>query len=212
MKMFPLNFATLLLLVLNAVEYSSCEQFNIVPSPDSPCPGEFTGEPCLTLQQYVANYSSIDTDITFELYPGYHILDSQLRVSNINSFTMNANASESTTIACNQQLGDPFYFNRLQQVHISGIAFVGCRMNLQYVVNASLEQNSFLKRNMCCQRGAAVYALYSSVLVRLCNISNNTVNRGAIYSQGSTFIVEQSTFRDNYYPNDCCSRGGAICV
>ena len=56
-----------LLLLLNALQYSSCERFNIVPSPDSPCPGEFTGEPCLTLEQYVTN-PSLSSNITFELH------------------------------------------------------------------------------------------------------------------------------------------------
>ena len=107
-----------LFLISNTVQYSSCERFNIVPSPNSPCPGEFTGEPCLTLEQYVAN-PSLSSNITFELHPGNHRLDSQLSVSNINSFTMRANTS--VTVSCIQHLRIPFYFNRLQQIHISGI-------------------------------------------------------------------------------------------
>ena len=98
------------LLLVKIVQYSSCERFNIVPSPDSSCPGEFTGEPCLTLQQYVAN-PSLSSNITFELYPGNHHLDSQISVSNINSFKMST--STSSTVICNQQLSQPFYFNQL---------------------------------------------------------------------------------------------------
>ena len=127
MKVLHFIFAITL---LNAIEYSSCERFNIVPSPDSPCPGEFTGEPCLTLQQYVTN-PSLSSTITLEVHPGNHSLDSVLRVQNINSFTMMANTS--ATVTCSQQRS--LYFNQLQQVHVSGITFVGCRMELQYVTN-----------------------------------------------------------------------------
>ena len=196
-----------LLLTINAVQYSSCERFNIVPSPDSPCPGEFTGEPCLTLQQYVAN-PSLSSYITFELHPGNHRLSSQLSVSNINSFTMRANTS--ATVVCSQQLHDPFYFNRLQQIHVSGITFVGCRMELYDIMNATVERNSFVNRTLCCLAGAALYAQYSSVMIRLCIISNNSVSRGAIYGDRSTFIIEQTTFKINY-PHCCGNRyGGAI--
>ena len=215
----------LLLLLLNAVQYSSCERLNIVPSPDSPCPGEFTGEPCLTLQQYVSN-PSLSSNITFELHPGNHSLNSQLRVQNINSIIMRAN--NSATVACGQQR---FYFNQLQQVHISGITFVGCRMNLEYVrnvifersvtfnsrmelwyvTNATFERSSFLDASGCYSGGAALYSRYSSVLIRQCIISNNRVYRGAIHGYRSTFVIEQSTFRDNY-PHSCNSDtyGGAI--
>ena len=122
-------FLFTVLLLVSAVQYSSCERFNIVPSPDSPCPGEFTGEPCLTLQQYVANYSLRSSNITFEMQPGNHRLVFQLRMSYINLFTMRTNTS--ATVSCSQQLSEPFYFNRLQQIHVSGITFIGCRMNMQ---------------------------------------------------------------------------------
>ena len=134
-------FVVSFLLLSGVVEYSSCERFNIVPSPDSPCPGEFTGEPCLSLQQYVAN-PSLSSDIILELHPGNHSLDSQLSVSNINSFTMRANTSATVT----SSLHNPFYFYQLQQIHVSGITFVGCRMELYYATNTTFERNSFVNR------------------------------------------------------------------
>ena len=84
-------FAVSFILVSSTIQYSSCERFNIVPSPDSSCPGEFTGDPCLTLEQYVAN-PSLSSNITFELQPRNHRLDSQLSVQRINSFTMTVTA------------------------------------------------------------------------------------------------------------------------
>ena len=198
-----------LLFIGNTVQYSSCERFNIVPSPDSPCPGEFTGEPCLTLEQYVAN-PSLSSNITFELHPGNHHLNSQMSVSNVNSFIMRGTTS--ATVVCNQQLGAPFYFYRLQQIHVSGITFVGCRMQLYYTTNAMLERDSFLNRTRCCLNGAALYASYSSVLIRMCTISNNRIHRGAVYGYRSTFAIEHTTFGINY-PCGCSNaRGGAICL
>ena len=196
-------FFTLLLLV----QYSSCERFNIVPSPGSPCPGEFTGEPCLTLEQYVANFS-LSSDITLEVHPGNHRLDPRLpAVRLINSFTMRANAS--ATVTCNEQLSDPLYFYRMQQVHISGITFVGCRMWLRYITNVTFERNSFTNRTRCCFVGAAFMILDSSLLIRQCIISNTRPYTGAIYGYQSTFRIEQTTFRDNYFPTtECCYHRG----
>ena len=179
----------LVFLLLNAFEYSSCERFNIVPSPDSPCPGEFTGEPCLTFQQYVAN-PSLSSNIVLELHPGNYRLESRLSVSSIDSFTIRANIS--VMITCNH-LYDPFNFDGLQQIHVSNITFVGCRMHLQSITNAIFERNSF----------SYIAAYSSSVLIRQCNIR-------AIHGSSSNFVIEQTAFRNNYYPYSCCGGGRAI--
>ena len=73
----------------------------------------------------------------------------------------------------------------------------------------------FLNRTKvrCCSTGAALNVWYSSVLIRQCIISNNRVYRGAIYGYGSTFTIEQTTFRSNHYASICCGSnyyGGAI--
>ena len=194
---------TVLLLLLNAVEYSSCERFNIVPSPDSSCPGEFTGESCLTLQQYVANHSSnySNTDIMLELHPGHHHLDSELSVL-YNSFMMQANTS--AMVICNQQLDEPLNFNRLQLVHISDITFIGCSVYLRSTLNATFMRSSFLNR---ITNGEALHISNSSVWIEQCTISNNS--NGAIYFSGSNsllFAVLQTIFKNNSN-SDC---GGAL--
>ena len=195
-----------LAILLNVIQYSSCERFNIIPSPDSLCPGEFTGEPCLTFQEYIAN-PSLSSNIVFELHPGNYRLVSQLSVSNINSFTMRANTS--ATVTCNQPLYDPFNFNGLQQIHVSGITFAGCRMELRSITNATFERNSFSGHTSCCSSGASLYAYSSSVLIRQCIISNSRPYNGALYGSDSNFVIEQTAFRNNY---SCCSSGSAIYV
>ena len=198
----------LLLLLSGAVEYSSCERFNIVPSPDSHCPGEFTGEPCITLQQYVAN-PSLSSNITLEVHPGNHSLDSELSVSNIDYFTMRANTlSPPATVTCDQQVSDwHFHFNRLQQIHIGGITFVGCEMRMDYITNATLEKNSMVNRT---RRGDVFYIRYSSVQITQCIFSDNKVYRGIIYSHGCTIIIEQSSIRNDDYSPGCCDHRRAM--
>ena len=196
-----------LLLLLNVVQYSRCERFDIVPSPYSPCPGESIGEPCLTLEQYVA-YPSLSSNITFQLHPGNHRLDSQLAVRNINSLTMRANGS--AVVMCRQE----FYFSGLQQIHVSGITFAGCRMHLESIPKAKFERSLFVNQSECCySSGAALVVHHSSVLISLCTFSNNRIRQGAIYGSHSNFKIEQTVFRNNcpcsYY---CCNtdHGGAI--
>ena len=204
-------FTIILFLLDITVHCSNGAKFTIVPSPDSPCPGEFTGEPCLTLQQYVAN-PSLSSNIRLDLLVGNHRLDSQLSVSSINSFTMSTNTS--ATIVCGQQLDLPISFNRLQQVHVSGITFIGCSMNLRYITNATLERSSFVNKTRCCR--SAFYTYESSVFIRLSIFLNNRVSNGAIYGYRSTLVIEQTIFRNNYYryPSACCSSrsGGAIYI
>ena len=198
----------LLLLLSGAVKYSSCERFNIVPSPDSPCPSEFTGEPCLTLQQYVAN-PSLSYNITLEVHPGNHHLDSYFSVSNTDSFTMRAyTPSTSATVTCDQQRSLHFYFKGLQQIHISDITFVGCIMRMDYITNATFERNSLMNRTI--SDNYVLSIRYSSVLISQCTFSDfYRVYYGAIYGTESTFVIEQSTFRNIYSPNSG-NRGRAI--
>ena len=204
---------TFVFLLITAVQYCSCERFNIIPTADSPCPGEFTGEPCLTLQQYVAN-PSLSSNITLELHSGNHRLDSQLSAADINSFTMRANAT--VTVNCSQQLQSASYnwfrFDRVQQLHVSGITFIGCRMYLNSVTNATFVRDSFVNRTGCCPDGAALYIRDStSVLIKQCIISNHRVDEGAIYyaSRTGSFTIDQSRF-DNNYGLFSSSFGGAI--
>ena len=166
-----------LLLFTYAVQSGSSDRLNIIPSPDTACPGEFTGEPCLTLLQYVTN-PSLSSNITLELNPGSHHLDAQLTATNINSLTMRATTNASVT--CSQQ--GEFSFRDLQLVHISGITFANCKMELRSVLNVTFVRSSFL------------------------NSTYNSYTVFGIYI--STVMIDQSTFENN--SRGCCRDGGAI--
>ena len=117
-----------ILLSVCSINHVACEMFYIVTSPDSSCPGEFTGEPCLTLQQYVSRHSYISSNITLMMESGTHTV-SELGILTANtdsSFTMTANsatiyAKPSTSYYSSISL----QINDVQNVYISGITFTG---------------------------------------------------------------------------------------
>ena len=118
-----------LVILLLSVEFStvSCDTFYIVTSPSSPCPGEYIGVPCLTLQQYASNPSR-SQNITFLVEPGMYNLSTVLTVSDGYNFTM---SSTNATVTCTSDTAR-FEFNRVENVYISGMTFQGCRMEQQY--------------------------------------------------------------------------------
>ena len=204
-------------ILLNAVQHSSCERFNIVPSPDSPCAGELTGEPCLTLEEYVANlslssnttfegnYSQQSSNVSLNFHPGTHHLHSQLVISNIYSFTVEANTTETVIVLCREaRIYDSFHLIQLHLVHISDIAFIGCSVNLQSTFNATILRSSFINRTTS---GEALHISDTSVLIEQCTISNNI--NGAIYFSGSNslLLAVLQTILEN---NSKFSDGGAI--
>ena len=100
----------------------SCDTFYIVTSPSSPCPGEYIGVPCLTLQQYASNPSP-SQNITFLIESGMYNLSTVLAVSDGYNFTMSSTNATVTCISATVK----FEFNRVENVHIGGITFQGCR-------------------------------------------------------------------------------------
>ena len=92
------SFCQLVVLLSLSVEFStvSCDTYYIVTSPSSPCPGEYIGVPCLTLQQYAANPGRGE-NITFLIESGMYSLSTVLTVSDGYNFTM---SSTGVTVTC----------------------------------------------------------------------------------------------------------------
>lgn len=93
-----------------SVQHAKADRLIIVPSPENACPGEFTREPCLTLQQYVSN-PSLSSDITLELQR-----EEQLLARNINTITISATARHRSHVHINDRR---FYFEHLQVIFVS---------------------------------------------------------------------------------------------
>ena len=191
----------------------SCDEINIIPTPDTPCPGASKGEPCITLQQYIANRTGFNSqNTTLNFYSGNHFLDSQLSISYINSFAMRA--TKTATIFCSQPYsGYMFAFQGVHTVQIRGITFNGCSVSLDDIENAAIVKSSFVNKTgyTCCNREAVLGAQSSqagsSVLIKQCVFSDNIGGNGAVYDFTSNLTVDQCTFINNYA---AYYEGGAI--
>jgi hypothetical protein len=133
-----------LVILLLSMEFStvSCDTFYIVTSPSSPCPGEYIGVPCLTLQQYASNPSR-SQNITFIIEPGMYNLSTVLTVSDGYNFTM---SSTNASVTCTSATAK-FEFNSIENVHISGMTFQRCRnkaISMSQVTCANLLRSTFI--------------------------------------------------------------------
>ena len=209
------KLAVLLLVLLtlsSSIQYAAAasdDEINIIPTPDSPCPGASKGEPCFTLKQFTANHTAFSANTTLKFYPGQHLMDSQLSVSHVNSFTMWA--TEKVTIFCRQPYYDyRFRFDEVENVQIRGITFNGCSVSLIQsgaIGNAAFIKSSFVNKTgyECCSRGGVLNMNYmsysgagSSVLIKQCVFSDNVGGSGSIFDCSHNLTVDQCTFKNNY--------------
>ena len=159
----------------------SCDTFYIVTSPSSPCPGEYIGVPCLTLQQFAANPGQGETIITFLIDPGIYSLSTVLTVSDSYNFTM---SSTNVTVMCTSATAG-FEFNGVENVHISGITFQGCR-NRAAVQMSGVTRAIVRKSNFTQNQDIGLQASNSAVTISECKFYNN----GRDFYHGS-YIVKQ---------------------
>ena len=199
-----------LVILFLSVEFStvSCDIFYIVTSPSSPCPGEYIGVPCLTLQQYASNPSR-SQNITFLIESGMYNLSTVLTVSDGYNFTM---SSTNATVICTSATAK-FEFNRVENVYISGMTFQGCRngaaVKMLRVVKAIINTSYFRNNGGYYPiRGRAIYMTYSNITINKSYFINNIAygHGGAIYAEYSNVTLESSEFSQNY----AYSSGGAI--
>ena len=103
----------------------------IVPVDDLPiCP--FSS--CHTLSEIATNNSLyIDDSTALTFQPGYHILDSQLSVSNTSRYEMFTNKSYTAMVTC--KLAASFLLHNISMVHISGLTFNSCGGSSVTLVN-----------------------------------------------------------------------------
>ena len=189
-------WAWMILLLFITSQPAKCEKFHIIPSnSQSPCPGRLTGEPCFTLQQFIRGeykqYTSDPSEIVLEFQPGPHSLSSRypntLLVSQLVSFTMIS--INSTEIYCGY--GFLFQTSHVQNVYISGISFIGCRYQIESVVNFTLKKSSFAYSQV--RRLTALYIRSSSATIERCIFTNNNIIR----TDNTSLIIDYSSFFDN---------------
>ena len=99
-----------------------CDQFTIVPSATSNCPGELTGEVCLTLQQYVSNPSQ-SSEVILLFQPGLHRLAADfVASSSIGNFSM---TSAGAIVSCDTH-SRSLTWTQVENINITGVSFTGC--------------------------------------------------------------------------------------
>ncbi len=106
--------------------------FDIVTSLETPCPGEFSGVPCLTLQQYVSNPSISTGNVTLLFETGNHTLGSAFSASSAVKYSL---SGDNVNIECVSSIAQ-LNFQSIQKVYISGINFWRCHggINLTNIV------------------------------------------------------------------------------
>ena len=173
--------------------------------------------PCLTLQQYASNPSR-SQNIAFLVEPGMYNLSTVLTFSDSDDITI---SSTNATVTCTSDMAK-FEFYTVENVHISGITFQGCRntaitmvqVNTSLIVRSSFIDNqaSYSDRP---RSGGCLNIASSSVTISESDFHNNRASErgGAIAAESSTVIIDRSNFisniQDDYYAG-YGSGGGAI--
>ena len=165
--------------------------------------------PCFTLQQYASNPNR-SQNVTFLIEPGMYNLSTVLAVSIGYNFTM---SSTNATVTCTSAT-TRFEFNAVENVHISGMTFRGCRntaISMSQATSASILNSNFINNHG--SPGGCLYMLRitSASIVRSNFIGNQAVSGssrhgGCLYIASSSVTVSESEFQNNraYYS------GGAI--
>ena len=207
------SFCQLVILLSLSVKFTtvSCDTFYIVTSPSSPCPGEYIGVPCLTLQQYASNPSR-SQNVTFIIEPGVYNLSTVLTVSDGYNFTMSSTNATVTCISATASLE----FNRVQNVHISGMTFQGCRngaaVQITAATNTAIIGSLFIRNSAGIQISQATRAIvmgnnFTENHVSCLQASDSSItidgniftkNRGScLQASASTLTIDDGNFTDN---------------
>ena len=130
-QLYSLVLALILLSV--PIHHAACDKFYILTSLNSSCPGQFTGEPCLTLQQFASSPGrSLSVSVIME--SGNHTLSSELSLSNIFNLTVSPLDSNSIyprvtctgTSSSSSTAGGRLLLTSITHIQLQGVSFVDC--------------------------------------------------------------------------------------
>ena len=218
-----------LYLVLLSSRLVECEVHYIIPTSSDPCPEET----CLTLSQFAANANNfLDSNATLLLLPGNHSLDTNLAVTNLESFKILSNYttaagpmlssdSRDTKIICSRL--SMINFNTVAELYIIGIEFIRCGgISIHSVNNFTLVNSYFDGRKAgrtALQVTETIAVILATTFVSNSNhlgiirprsdtfhgFSSNLKVGGAIFAERSTITLLSSIFEQN-----SAEKGGAI--
>ena len=186
-------WALMVILLFITSQPATCEDsetFHIISR--SHCPGELTGEPCFTLSQYLRGdyrqYTSDPSEMVLEFQPGFHTTGktkSRTLASQLSSFIMNS--ENPTHIYCFDNI--QYQITNVQSVLLSSINFVYCKVQIESVMNFTLEESSL----------SQIYGLQiqsSSATIIGCNFTNNRI-LPALHIDNSSLELHHTNFINN---------------
>ena len=198
------------------VQCAAGERFFITTSQDNSCPGRLTGDPCLTLRQYISGVHrlylpnpSLESNITIlDIQPGYYgTIGDSFMVQDIDTIVIRGT---NATIDCSRR---DFRIRYVRYVHISGVAFVRCGrdINIGFVDQLVIENSSFQQRLRVTDTKTALirktvftngeqilYISDTSITLDQCTFESNKIG---IIVEDSNVTVNQSIFRRNSIPS-----------
>ena len=183
-----------LLILFTAMQYASPERFFVVTKPGDPCPGKFTGEPCLTITQFVSgSYTrflsnpSLASDITLDLQQGEHQITNfyDFLVQNMDFFELRA-----TSMVILDCRSGYFNISNVRHVQISGIKFINCYKN---IVIKSVTHLTF--ENCELAHGEALWIHDTTKAMIVSSLFNESTQ--SLYVKQTTVMISQSMFVNN---------------
>ena len=181
--------------LFTAAQFAASDRISIVTSPDRPCPGERNGLFCLTLQQFVSSgiISRIE-NLTLELEPGVHVLESRLYVSGRRNLEI---TGDNTTIVCTNAIPhyDSFYVQSPQNFSITGITFVNC--SRVYFYSISRVVISGINFHGLFSTGLELRSIYIAASVHSCSFVGKNIGI-YLYRPPANTSIDSCTFNSNY--------------
>ena len=203
---------SLILIISSAVlSRVASDRFYILSSPDQPCPGDTTGDQCLSLQQYVTgNYTasnvSMPMQVSLEILSGIHKIQANdsISMSNISSFEVNGS---NATILCDEFNNSLiFEFKRIDRVNIRGLTLTGCRGAWFISTRVLTIQDTNFQHH-----GAVILNAVLNATIT----NSSLVNGRKLLVHSSTLLIKETVFSnltvsDNYSQCYQDPHGGAI--
>ena len=191
-----LTWQKFLLLLMLVTSCSAESTYYVIPTPDTPCPGE----PCHTLSEYVAGqyFHNLPVNTIMEFLPGNHTLEQNISVTNLTRLALHGNSAslpETTSwIVCTWPAG--FVFTNISELHISAMAFISCGHSGSAVVSMMLVQQSEI----------------SDCTFQNSSNTNETRQLPGV-DGGAPFIADNTlTLRGNTFLNNSAYAGGVLTV
>ena len=188
-----MGFQELALLLLLFLPLCSAQStYYVIPTPDTPCPGE----PCYTLST-VDVVNNLTSDAILKFLPGNYSLKIPVTFADLNSLALAGDISSlpqvTTSIMCNQQAN--IFFSNIGELNFTDITLVSCgTVKLDKVLLAGITNCIFRDG-----QNGALSVIDSSVYLSNSKFENNSneYHGGALAITSSYITILNNIFTNN---------------